>query len=173
MQIKYSIARMSDLEEVIALVRCAIGRMNALGIHQWDEEIYPRKEDLFEDISKKEMRIGRIGGRIAVIYVLNTEQEDSYNSAAWQHPEKSYRVLHRLCVHPDFQNMGLARTTLEHIQCELIAMGAEVLRLDVFSKSPRALNLYRQAGFTPTGIITEPIGDFIIMEKYLLKEDAQ
>ena len=42
MQIEYSIARMSDLEEVIALVRCAIGRMNALGIHQWDEEIYSK-----------------------------------------------------------------------------------------------------------------------------------
>ncbi len=173
MQIEYSLARMSDLEEVIALVRCAIRRMNALGIRQWDEEIYPRKEDLYEDISKGEMRIGRIGDRIAVIYVLNTEQEPQYLTAAWQHPEKPYRVLHRLCVHPDFQNMGLARKTLEHIQCELIAMGAQVLRLDVYSKSPRALNLYTQAGFTPTGIITEPIGDFIIMEKYLFKEDAQ
>ena len=116
MQIQYSIAQPQELEEVFSMVRCVIQAMHAAGIRQWHEDIYPRKDDLCRDIARGEMRIGRIGGRIAVIYVLNAEQEDSYNSAAWQHPEKSYRILHRLCVHPDFQNMGLARKTMEHMQ---------------------------------------------------------
>lgn len=173
MQIQYSIAQPQELEEVFSMVRCVIQAMHAAGIRQWHEDIYPRKDDLCRDIARGEMRIGRIGGRIAVIYVLNAEQEDSYNSAAWQHPEKSYRILHRLCVHPDFQNMGLARKTMEHMQKELLQMGIEVLRLDVFSKNPHAQRLYLNAGFRPTGTITEPIGDFIIMEKLLCKEDVQ
>ena len=166
MQIQYRFAQPQDLDEVFSLVQCAIRRMDELGLHQWDE-FYPCRQDLSDDISKGEMRIGCMDGRIAVIYVLNKEQEKEYLTAAWQHPQKPYRVLHRLCVHPDFQDMGIARLTLTHIQEELIEAGIEVLRLDAFSKNPHAQRLYAKAGFHPTGIITEPIGDFIIMEKYL------
>ena len=171
MQIEYRPAQLQDLDEIFMMVQCAIRHMDALGLHQWDET-YPTRQDLYEDIAKGEMCTGRTEGRIAVIYVLNTEQEKEYLTADWQHPEKPYRVLHRLCVHPELQNMGIARRTLEHIQQELIEAGIEVLRLDAFSKNPHTQRLYRKAGFHPTGIITEPIGDFIIMEKYLTQEEA-
>ena len=84
MQIQYSIAQPQELEEVFSMVRCVIQAMHAAGIRQWHEDIYPRKDDLCRDIARGEMRIGRIGGRIAVIYVLNTEQEPQYLTAAWQ-----------------------------------------------------------------------------------------
>ena len=173
MQIHYRFAQPQDLDEVIALVRHVIRHMNEAGLHQWDLSIYPTKDDLCRDIAKGEMRVGCINGRIAVIYVLNAEQDEAYRTAAWQYPGKAFRVLHRLCVHPDFQNMGLARTTLAHMQQELLSMGIDVLRLDVFTKNPHAQRLYTNAGFHPTGSITEPIGDFIIMEKLLRKEDVQ
>ena len=166
MQITYSIAQMQDLDEVFSLVRCAIRRMDEIGIHQWNE-IYPCREDLSEDISNGEMRIGRIDGRIAVIYVLNKDYDEEYKTAAWTHPEREWRVLHRLCVHPDFQNRGVARLTLDHMQNELREMGVQALRLDVFSQNPYSRQLYAKAGFTQTGIADWRMGRFYIMEKYL------
>ena len=168
MQIEYRFAQMQDLDEVVSLVGRVIEHMNKTGLHQWDLSIYPTREDLSRDIARGEMRVGCLDGRIAVIYVLNAEQEEEYFTAAWQHPDKPYRVLHRLCVHPEYQNLGLARATMEHIQKELLSMGVEVLRLDVFSKNPHAQRLYTAAGFAPTGFIDEPIGRFIIMEKCLI-----
>lgn len=170
MQLEYRLAAPRDLDEVFSLVRCAIRHMDELGIHQWDE-VYPCREDLFEDISKGEMRVGCIDGRIAVIYVLNTDYDEEYETAAWAHPEQEWRVLHRLCVHPDFQNMGVARKTLEHMQKELIGMGITALRLDVFSENPYSQRLYAKAGFTQTGVADWRMGRFYIMEKYLLDEE--
>lgn len=166
MQIEYRLAAPQDLDEVFTLVRCAIRHMDELGIHQWDE-VYPCREDLSHDISKAEMRVGCIGGRIAVIYVLNKDYDEDYLTAAWAHPEKDWRVLHRLCVHPDFQNKGVARETLAHMEQELQSMGCEALRLDVFSQNPYSQRLYAKAGFTQTGIADWRMGRFYIMEKYL------
>lgn len=166
MQIQYRPAELQDLDDIFSLVQYAIRHMDELGIHQWDE-IYPCREDLSEDISNGDMHIGCIGGRIAVIYVLNKDYDEEYETAAWAHPEREWRVLHRLCVHPDFQNMGVGRLTLDHIQRDLLNMNVEALRLDVFSQNPYSQKLYAKAGFTQTGIADWRMGRFFIMEKYL------
>lgn len=166
MQIEFAPAQPADLEEVCALVHRAVVRMREIGIRQWDE-IYPSREDLSGDIARGEMRVGRTNGRIAVLYVLNREADEEYETAAWAQPDLDWRVLHRLCVHPDYQNKGLARLTLAHIERELAGLGVPALRLDVFSQNPYAQRLYERAGFTRTGTADWRMGRFYIMEKYI------
>ena len=167
--IYYRLAAESDLDEIVALVKSAIAVMDRQGILQWDE-VYPAREDLLRDIQLSSLFVGErdcgSGKRIAVIYVLNTECYEGYETAVWQCND-GYRVIHRLCVHPDFQNQGIARQTLAHIEQEAARLGATSLRLDVFSQNPFSLRLYEHAGYRKTGEAQWRKGLFYLMEKVL------
>lgn len=174
--LSYRPASESDLDEVFALVKAAIAVMDSQGIPQWDE-VYPAREDLLRDIQAASLFVGetasagdgggRGGKRIAVIYVLNTECYEGYENAAWQCSD-GFRVIHRLCVHPDFQHQGIARQTLSHIEQEAVRFGATSLRLDTFSLNPYSLRLYEHAGYRKTGEAQWRKGLFYLMEKVLV-----
>ena len=166
MCITYRLARDEDLEEVLALVRAATAHLDAQGIHQWDE-FYPNRDILHKDIASRQMRAGLCAGRIAVIYVLNHDSEPEYADCAWTHPELAHLVLHRLCVHPDFQNRGFAGQALAHAEQEAFSLGARAVRLDAFSQNPAALRLYARHGYAVTGHIDDDVGRFHVMEKLL------
>ena len=174
--LSYRPASESDLDEVFALVKAAIAVMDRQGIPQWDE-VYPARGDLLRDIQAASLFVGetasagdgggRGGKRIAVIYVLNTECYEGYENAAWQCSD-GFRVIHRLCVHPDFQHQGIARQTLSHIEQESAGLGATSLRLDTFSLNPYSLRLYEHAGYRKTGEAQWRKGLFYLMEKVLV-----
>ena len=70
------------------------------------DDIYPDETIIKQDIENKDLYIGIVGGKIAVIYVINNYCDEEYNSGDWQYPDTEYRIIHRLCIHPDFQNKG-------------------------------------------------------------------
>lgn len=76
-------------------------------------------------------------------------------------------MIHRLCVSPDFQNKGIAQTTLVHIELELKSLGIKAIRLDVFCKNPYAMKLYANSGYHRVGIANWRKGKFLLMEKLL------
>lgn len=169
--IAYRPAREEDLNEIMALIRAAIDDMERRGIHQWCE-YYPTRDDFLQDVADGTLRIGIVGERIALIYALNHDCDDDYAACAWAQPERPWLVLHRLCVHPEFQGKGLAGQALHHIFEEARDSGVRSLRLDVFSQNPAALHLYTKAGFAPIGHADWRMGRFIIMEKLLEEESV-
>ena len=171
MTIAYRPARPEDLDEIMALIRAAIENMERRGIHQWCE-YYPTRDDFAQDIAGGALRAGVVDGRIALIYALNHDCDAEYFACSWAQPERPWLVLHRLCVHPDFQGGGLAGQALRRIFREARDSGARSLRLDVFSQNPAALHLYTKAGFAPTGHADWRMGRFIIMEKLLEEESV-
>lgn len=162
----YRQAEMSDLPEIWSLVNSAVHEMEKNGIYQWDE-LYPIPEDFSEDISKGELNIGTIDGKIAVIYAINQSCDEEYRQGKWQYPNEPFEVIHRLCVSPEFQRMGIAAKTVSHIEEQLREQGISVIRLDVYSKNPYALRLYEKQGFQKTGMVKWRKGDFYLMEKYI------
>ncbi len=168
MDIRYRLATMDDLPAVLALLRAAIREMERNGIHQWDERYYPNEEILREDIERSEMRVGLTNDRIAAIFVLNHDGgEEEYNDAPWQQPDLPFLCIHRLCVHPDFQQKGVAKSALAEMERIAAAQGAKALRLDVFSRNPYACRLYETFGFTFVRAADWRMGRFHLMEKYL------
>jgi len=165
----YRKAEESDLTEICLLVEAAIAEMEKNGIFQWDE-IYPTAEDFLSDIKATSLFVGleKSGkdekDKIAVIYALNKDCDDEYKKAAWSF-DGDFRVIHRLCVHPDFQRRGIARETLEHIEKQAVSLGAKSLRLDVFSQNPASMALYEKAGYSKTGEALWRKGLFYLMEK--------
>lgn len=166
MTIDYRSANMNDLEEIVLLVQNAIAKMEDDNIHQWDE-LYPNREDFERDIKNGDLYVGIVEQKIAVVFALNQESNDDYKNGAWANPEKSYFVLHRLCVNPVFQKRGIAIKTMYYIEEVLRNRGIQAIRLDVFSRNPYSQRLYARAGYVQTGIADWRMGRFYLMEKYI------
>ncbi|MCD7917897.1 MAG: GNAT family N-acetyltransferase [Clostridiales bacterium] len=165
MQIIYEKATTEDLGEVYAVSRSATAALRAVGVEQWNER-YPAWEDFQADIARNQLYVGRAGGRIAVHYALDQSCDEDYQNGYWQVTD-SFAVLHRLCVHPDFQHQGIGKETLRHIEEALKPTPVRAIRLDVFSGNRSAVRLYWRAGYTQVGEVNWQMGQFYLMEKVL------
>ncbi|MFT3951317.1 MAG: GNAT family N-acetyltransferase [Oscillospiraceae bacterium] len=166
MNLTFSNAETSNIDEIMRLLSCAIKHMERNDIHQWDE-IYPSRKIIAGDIRKHELFVGRIGGQIAVIFVVNSKCNAKYKIGAWSTNTENFLVIHRLCVHPDFQNQGVAKAAMAYIENNLCSLNIEAIRLDVFKQNPHALRLYKNNGFQITGEVEFRKGGFYLMEKLL------
>ena len=170
MTLQYRKAALSDLEEVYDLVAQAIDTMITNNILQWDE-LYPTKEDFRKDIDNNQLYVGITDEQIAVVYTLNQECDAEYQNGRWKYPDVPYYVVHRLCVHPDFQHRGIAKHTLLQIEAELLKKGIRAVRLDVFSNNPFSLRLYDSLQYSRVGHADWRKGRFYLMEKYLFNQE--
>lgn len=161
-------ATLSNLDEIFSLVDASRIKMISENIFQWDE-IYPTREDFEEDIKRGELTsvVHEESGKIAAIYVINSEYDDAYNYAKWTCPESNFRVLHRIVVNPEFQNKGIGTSVMRHLMEDLKSQGVESLRLDVFSENPYSQRMYAKLGFVKTGEANWRKGLFYLLEKVL------
>lgn len=166
MNIDFRTADIKDLDDVCLLIKQAIENMYRHNIHQWDSE-YPNRKILREDLEKEQLYIGTVGGKTAVIYVLNQEYDEEYKNGQWRFPQKSFCIIHRLCVTPALQNQGIAKETIKHIEECAVSSGINAIRLDCFIKNPYALKLYKNSGYNTVGYADWRMGRFCLMEKYL------
>lgn len=164
MDIIYRQGNLKDLYEINLLVEHAIIHMQKQNIMQWDE-IYPTSEDFEQDIKKNQLYVGCIDDKIIVVFTINQEYDDEYKNGAWNEPDKPFCIIHRLCVHPMFQNMGVARNAMEYIERKVLFYGSEAIRLDVYSQNPNAIKLYLDCGYRRVGIAQWRKGTFYLMEK--------
>lgn len=169
--ISFRMAENADMKEIMTLVQQATFAMEAGGIHQWDER-YPMEEDFLEDLSQGNLYVGVKEAQIAVIFTLNSFCDEEYVKGTWMYPEEEFCVIHRLCVHPKFQNQGIAKRTLQYIEELLLDRGIQCVRLDVFRENPYAVNLYLHQGYSKVGQVTWRKGDFYLMEKKLVRPEV-
>ena len=163
---RYRLAKETDIESICRIISSAISEMENRGIFQWDS-IYPTKEDFLDDIQDKTLFVGILDHDISVVFTINKECDEQYQNGVWEKPDSDYRVIHRLCVAPVYQNKGIAKDTLDYIENELRKTGVESIRLDVFCNNPFALSLYRNNGYKDVGIAKWRKGYFFLMEKVL------
>ena len=155
-----------NLDEITVLFKKAIDLMNSTGIPQWDD-VYPNRTDFEEDINKGEMFACMIANKIAAVYVINTEYDSDYANGKWQYPNSRFCVFHRLCVHSEFQNMGLGKRVVTLAEAHAKRIGFESVRLDAFSQNPYALRVYEKLGYIKVGEANFRKGLFYLYEKTL------
>ena len=165
-QLQFRKATVNDLDKAYQVYVDAIAEMNRNSIPQWDEH-YPDRDILNEDISKGELFIGAIDDDIACAYVVNAECDEQYGNGSWAFPQATFRVIHRVCVSPRFQNKGIGSLVIQHIEEELKTEGIESIRLDAFTQNPYALKMYEKLGYTKVGYADWRKGRFYLMEKKL------
>lgn len=79
----------------------------------------------------------------------------------------TYKIIHRLCVNPAFQNKGVGTATVNYIEKQVKNENTKSIRLDVFSKNPQAIHLYEKFGYKKVGEADWRKGRFYLMEKIL------
>lgn len=157
-------AGIGDLNDLVTLYQAAVEALEKDGIFQWDS-LYPDEDILREDVLSGNMFLTETGGRIVSAFVVN-QSTDGYENAAWR-ARGSFAVLHRLCVDPHFQNMGIGTQTVRIAEGILRETGAESVRLDAFSQNPWALRLYEKLGYARVGKTNYRKGLFYLYEKIL------
>lgn len=157
-------AQDGDKDEVMQLLNAAKENMKENGLDQWDE-IYPAISDVAKDIKEGTLTLVKQGGKLVAVYTLNKHQDAAYKFGNFKDNSDNFIVLHRLCVKPEYRGMGIAARTLRYIDEEALKEGFSSIRLDVFTKNPRAVKLYESAGYSYAGDAYFRKGKFLLMEK--------
>jgi len=155
-------ANQQDLPQVMDLIRSCVRRMEAQGIHQWDE-IYPDRTSLADDIERGELYLLGNEHRIYGIVALNEFQEPAYQDVPWQFSGKAL-VVHRLAIDPLAQGKGHARELMHFVGEFARKREYATIRLDAFERNPRAVLLYQQLGYRRAGTVLFRKGPFACFE---------
>src|ERR1022692_461504 len=105
-------AALEEVPPVMTLVRRAVPLMRASGNLQWDDT-YPNADVFIRDVQLDQLWVAELdgpeglGGQIAGVAAITTDQEPAYAEIGWDINELSI-VVHRLAVDPAFQGMGVA-----------------------------------------------------------------
>lgn len=151
---------------IMKLINNAINDMDAKGIYQWDD-IYPDEKVIEMDLNREELHVVLDNGIIKGIIVLNEFQDEEYKEVEWQYKSERQLMVHRLCVHPQFQGMGIARQLMKYAEEYGKASGYEAIRLDSFTGNKRACKLYESLGYKIAGMVNFRKGSFLCLEKFL------
>ncbi len=155
---------LDEKKNVRALFSRAIAHMTASGIHQWDD-IYPDARTLENDIEKNDMHGFYQNNVLCGVIVLNETQLEPYEEVPWSLEDPCPLVVHRLCVHPDFQNRGIAFALMTFAERYASEHQYRSIRLDAFSGNPSALRLYQRLGYAIRGPVELRKGTFHCYEK--------
>lgn len=166
MNIEFRLANIEDLQRIVEMFNRATNNMNSIGIYQWDN-VYPNADILALDIKKEEMYLAVSENEILSAFVINSECDDEYKKAKWNYPDLPYIVVHRLCVNPEYQNIGLGMRAMLEVESIVRKNGIKAIRLDAFTENPIALSLYEKLGYSITGYADWRKGRFALMEKRL------
>lgn len=156
----------SDFPAIFEVYKDVINHMLANGIYQWDD-LYPNEDILKTDIEQKTMYLCEIENVIVAVFVLSRECDLEYEIGDWQHKHSSFSVVHRLCVNPDFQGMGVGTQAMLYAESILKDGGIDSVRLDAFSQNPAALRFYGKLGYSKVGQVNFRKGLFYLFEKKL------
>lgn len=159
-------ATIADLPAVEQIFKRAIQRLYHDGIFQWDDG-YPDRNTLTRDIERESMYLLMMAAHIVAVFVINREYEQVYESGRWQDENATFAVVHRLCVHPDFQNLGLGTRAMRAAESLLKSQGIESIRLDAFSKNTASVKFYEKLGYVQVGEVHLKRGLFYLFEKRL------
>lgn len=166
MNVYFELGNVIEIKEIFTVFEQAANYMIDIGIYQWDS-IYPNIDVIKNDLYNNGLYVGKINHQIAVVFVLNNDYDEQYDNGNWMHNSEPFEVIHRLCVHPKFQNKGIGRIAMEYIENRLSSAGIRSIRLDTFSLNPYALKLYASLGFHTVGEANWRKGKFYLMEKIL------
>ena len=162
------LATNEDIGALCDLLKECVDDMHANGIDQWDG-IYPTRSILLDDVESGSAYVATSrASELVGSVVLNEYQDPQYSEVAWTINGQPTVVVHRLMVRPANQRQGVARFLMRFAEQQAAALGYRAVRLDAFSKNPRALRLYRDLGYRDAGTVQLRKGPFHCFEKALV-----
>lgn len=145
-----------DLSDIISIISECTELMKSQGILQWDE-YYPTIDIVENDIEDGSCYVMKHNNRCVACVAINEEEEEGLNRIVSSTKEGKRLAIHRLCVHPNFQGKGIAKTILKFIEEFCNTNAYDFIRLDATVKTKMHLNYMKTL-------------DIIRLEKYFSQE---
>jgi GNAT superfamily N-acetyltransferase len=144
-------ANEKDLIEILYLLKVCITDMNKKGLKHWNSA-YPDTESVIRDIKEKRIYLLKDNAVCKGMVTISKEEPPEYKEIKWSESGGSKPLyMHRMAIHPKWQGMGFARLLIDFAHDFARKNGYTTLRLDVFSPSGRARQLYEKQDFREVG----------------------
>lgn len=154
-----------DIKTIMEIIKEAVKDMDSKGIYQWDE-IYPCEEVITQDIRDNNLYVlCSEEGKVQAIIVLSEFYDKEYEDLTWEYNEGKHLIIHRLCVNPKCQGMGIARKLIDFAENFAAEHNYSSIRLDAFIENKRACGMYDKLGYVKRGIVKFRKGYFYCYEK--------
>lgn len=145
------LATLNDIPAIIDLIAEVVPAMNAEGNFQWDST-YPNAGVFEHDIARGQLWVAQVGGSIAGVSAITTDQEPEYARVGWDLNETAI-VTHRLAVSIRFRGQGVAAKLLQQAEAEAIKRSINTLRIDTNTNNQATQRLFPKLGYIYAGEI--------------------
>ena len=134
-----------DLNELDELAVLVINGMKKSLIPQWELD-YPRYKNFFSDVETKSLYLYKDNGKIVGSCTVLRENDPPYKTIDSWIKNKSL-VIHRMLVHPDYQNKGIAKVFINNA-IKLCKQGNyESIKTDTHLENYKMRNFLKKNGF--------------------------
>ena len=148
-------AKLSEIDEIMAITRACAIKMRSENIHQWNEH-YPNEQAFIDDIERNELFVLLLDTKIIGSIVISTKKDAEYVPIEWITQESSHYYIHRLAIDPIWQGKGHAKRLMDFAENKAIENRVASIRLDTFSQNLRNQIFYKKRGYTRLGSIYFP-----------------
>ncbi len=146
------LATLTDIPQIMQIIAEVVPAMNALGNFQWDST-YPNAAVFENDVAlRRELWVADIGGAIAGVAAITTDQEPEYADVGWDITETAI-VTHRLAVSEKYRGRGIAAALLMQAEQEAINQGINRLLIDTNTTNQATQKLFPKLGYRFSGEI--------------------
>ena len=163
-----------DLEDICAVYEKSHDAEEAgLTTTGWKREIYPTRQTVLDSLSRDDMYVAELDGRVAAAGVINQIQVDVYADCDWVYkgPDSDVSVLHTLAVDPDARGRGVGPAFVRFWEETARGESCSILRIDTNAINKRARAMYAKLGYIETDIVPTVFNglkgvDLVLMEKF-------
>lgn len=148
-------AKQTDIEAILTMTKACAKAMIAKGIYQWNEH-YPTEVAFINDLKRNELYVLLDRDKIIGSIVISTLMDEEYILIKWLSKNENNIYIHRLAIHPEYQEKGFAKKLMSFAETFAIENNYSSIRLDTFSKNERNQKFYELRGYKRLGDIFFP-----------------
>jgi len=169
--LKYHIllADTSDIDEIMILKEKINQDLLLQGMSQWDKG-YPNEEVFLRDIEiKSQYKMLNKDNQIIGIGSINQLQHPKFAEADWLDKSDDFRLIYRLGISPEYQNLGLAGKLMDFLENLAVNQNVSSIRLGALSTYKKVVNFYLKRNYAIRDEKIFPVSNmsYFLMEKLL------
>ncbi len=122
----------------------------------WERGVYPTKATAEAAFNRDDLFVGEDDdGSIFGAAIINQQQVDVYEGAAWFYPAKDEEVmvLHTLVISPKTARHGYGEDFVKFYEDYARKAGCPVLRIDTNERNARARAMYKKLGYRESDMV--------------------
>ena len=122
----------------------------------WERGVYPTKATAEAALERDDLFVGvEKDGRIFGAAIINQQQVDVYEGAAWIYPAKDEEVmvLHTLVISPKAAGCGYGEAFARFYEEYARENNCPVLRIDTNERNTRARNMYKKLAYRESDMV--------------------